>query len=76
MLGFLLAHLVEDLRGVGIRVTQTVSEIAVDTAVLLFQGDSQSQNLALGELAEFFRYFLTPPFATAASSARAALRMS
>src|ERR1700687_2069525 len=56
MLGFLLAHLVEDLRGVGIGLPQTVGEIAVNTAVLLFQGNSQSQNLALGKLAEFLRH--------------------
>src|ERR1700730_17536146 len=45
MLRFLRAHLVEDLRGVGIDLPQTVGEIAVNVAVLLFQENSQSQNL-------------------------------
>ncbi len=63
MLRFLLAHLVEDLRGVRIRVAQTIGEIAVNTAVLLFQGNSQSQNLALGKISELLGHpFLLGPF--------------
>src|SRR5713226_6461229 len=56
MLRFLLAHVVEDLRGVGIRFAQTISEIAVDATVLFFQKHSQSQNLSLGKLSEFLRH--------------------
>ena len=52
MPGFLLAHLVENLRGVGVRLAQAIGEIGVNTAVLLFEKDSEGQNLALGEAVE------------------------
>jgi hypothetical protein len=56
MLRFLLAHFVEDLRRVGIRLAETIGEIAVNATVLLFQKNSQGQNLALGKLSEFPRH--------------------
>jgi hypothetical protein len=62
MLRFLSTHVVEDLRGVGVDLPQTIGEVAVNATVLLFERNGQGQNLALGQFAEFSRHRSIPRF--------------
>ncbi len=49
---FLCPHFLEQFRGRGKVALQTVGEIVVDTGVLFFQRDRESQDLLLRETAE------------------------
>ena len=54
-------HFVEKLRGGGIVGPKTLGKLAVDAAILLFEGDSQRQDLPLTQLLEIFRHEKAPP---------------
>src|ERR1700676_4774216 len=56
MLRFFPPQLVEDLRGLGIGLAQPIGEVGVDATVLLFERNSQGENVTLGKLAEFLRH--------------------
>jgi hypothetical protein len=46
---FLVGHLVEDFGGGGVVLAQSLCEAAVDAAVLFLIGDSEREDLLLGE---------------------------
>src|SRR5581483_7917807 len=52
-------HLLEHLRGAGIRVAQAFDEVAVDLAVLFFEGNRERQNLPLGQILEVLGHVST-----------------
>jgi len=54
VLGFFAAHLVEDLRGVRISVAEAVGVIDIHASVFFFQRNRERQNLALGQVANFW----------------------
>jgi hypothetical protein len=46
------AHVIEELGGSGISLAQAVGEIRVDAPIFFFEGDSERQNFALGQIFE------------------------
>src|SRR5438045_2756086 len=54
MAGLFFDHVLEEFRGGGVLAAQPVGEVAVDASVLLFERDSQREDLALRQIFELF----------------------
>src|ERR1700676_4975484 len=76
MLRFLSAHVVENLRSVGVDLPQTIGEVAVNATVLLFEKNGLGQNFALGQFAEFSRHPTIPFQATRAMLSRSGVQLA